>query len=108
MLSIVSHSGSENEAYAMDFANKVFDPLVDKGYTEAMLGSYMLYRRAATERAEMANPFGITKEVAERIREAVAILGPAPVRPLYKHLDGQVDNASIAIAVACLQNESHL
>jgi len=44
--------------------------------------------------------------VFDQIREAVENLGPAPIKPIHKYIDEQVDHITIAVAIACLQNES--
>jgi proteasome lid subunit RPN8/RPN11 len=44
----------------------VVKPLEDAGLTMEDMGSYMFLRRAATERAEMANPLGFTPEAAKQ------------------------------------------
>jgi DNA repair protein RadC len=52
--------------YFRDVAEKVIKPLKDAGLTDKELGAYLFYKRVMGERADLANPKGITKEDAIR------------------------------------------
>ena len=45
---------------------------------------------------------------AERVRDAVALLGSTLLRPIYEHLGGEVSYDDIRIALQCLQNVGEL
>jgi len=71
------YSGSEADGYYIEFSNKVLKPLKKANLTLDDLGEYLLHWRISTERAKLANPYGLTLERSKaRIKEMDDDFGP--------------------------------
>lgn len=73
----LAYSSTESQGYLSDLHQKVIEPLRSGGLTAEDLGEYLFLKRVSTERAEIANPLGWTKERAiERLQEMDNTFGP--------------------------------
>ncbi len=76
-LEALDHATTEAEGYLSQLEADVLEPLRATGLSAIDMGEYLMLWRVATERAEMANPLGWTKERAEqRIEEMDRDFGP--------------------------------
>jgi len=65
------YSGAEHELYAKDVNSRILQPLKEAGLVWDDFGEYVLYQRIIQERADIANPWGIT---AKRAKENLALM----------------------------------
>ena len=70
------YSGVESEGYLTEIDAKVMRLLEKEGIDRVDLGEYLFHQRVSTERAELANPQGWTKNLSEkRMAEMEETLG---------------------------------
>ncbi|MDD5703589.1 MAG: hypothetical protein PHU23_16270 [Dehalococcoidales bacterium] len=64
------YSGSESDGYIHDFYNNVYEPMKRAGIPMRDFGAFLFSSRIASgDRAEKANPYGVTPERAEAIQK---------------------------------------